>query len=79
MARLTGKVAVITGATGGIGRAAARLFVEEGGRVLLVDLDESALQAAVAGAGGSDSASDDSSFSTGGIYMVDGGVSGGAP
>ena len=47
MVRLEGKVALITGATGGIGRAATRMFADEGARVALVDLDESALQEAV--------------------------------
>ncbi|MCY3694774.1 MAG: SDR family NAD(P)-dependent oxidoreductase [Chloroflexi bacterium] len=44
MNQLQGKVAVITGATGGIGRAAARRFAEAGARLTLVDLDEDALQ-----------------------------------
>ena len=47
MARLDGKVALITGATGGIGRAAARIFADEGARLALVDLDESALREVV--------------------------------
>ncbi len=56
MARLTGKVAVVTGGAGGIGRAAARIFTAEGAQVLLVDLNEAALQEAVQGTG-SDQAS----------------------
>lgn len=43
MARLDGKVAIITGATGGIGRGAAQRFAAEGARLLLVDLDSDAL------------------------------------
>ena len=44
MSQLQGKVAVITGATGGIGRAAAKRFVEAGAKLTLVDLDEDALR-----------------------------------
>jgi NAD(P)-dependent dehydrogenase (short-subunit alcohol dehydrogenase family) len=36
--RLDGKVAVITGAAGGIGRASARRFAAEGARVVVADL-----------------------------------------
>ncbi len=45
MARLAGKVAVITGATGGIGAAASRLFAAEGAQLMLVDLDADRLEA----------------------------------
>jgi 3alpha(or 20beta)-hydroxysteroid dehydrogenase len=37
--RLDGKVAIITGAAGGIGAAAARRFAEEGAQLLLTDAD----------------------------------------
>lgn len=43
MARLEGKVAVITGGAGDLGKAAASRFIAEGAQVLLVDLDEEAL------------------------------------
>lgn len=42
MARLEGKVAIITGAAQGMGEAHARLFVEEGAKVVLTDVNEEA-------------------------------------
>src|SRR5687768_12301557 len=39
MARPDGKVAVITGAASGMGRATAQLFAAEGARLLLADVD----------------------------------------
>ncbi len=39
MGRLQDKVAIVTGATGGIGQEIVRVFVEEGARVFAVDLD----------------------------------------
>jgi NAD(P)-dependent dehydrogenase (short-subunit alcohol dehydrogenase family) len=40
MARLDGKVALITGAGNGMGRAAAELFAREGARIVVVDFDD---------------------------------------
>jgi 3-oxoacyl-[acyl-carrier protein] reductase len=48
MGRLTDKVAVVTGAASGFGRATACLFAAEGARVLVADIDEPAAHAAVA-------------------------------
>ena len=40
MARLAGKIAIITGAAKGLGEADARLFAKEGATVILTDMDE---------------------------------------
>ena len=48
MKRLDGKTAVITGGATGIGRAAAKRFIEEGAFVFLFGRRQEALDAAVA-------------------------------
>jgi 3-oxoacyl-[acyl-carrier protein] reductase len=53
MARLAGKVALITGAASGFGAAAARLFAAEGARVVLADLDARQGEAVAREIGGS--------------------------
>ncbi len=49
MGCLEGKVAIVTGGGGGIGRASARALAREGAAVLVVDVDEAAAASAVAG------------------------------
>ncbi len=48
MGKLAEKVAIVTGAAAGIGLACARLFLAEGAKVLLVDVQRTQLDAALA-------------------------------
>jgi NAD(P)-dependent dehydrogenase (short-subunit alcohol dehydrogenase family) len=59
MARFTDKVAIVTGAAGGIGEAYARRLAAEGANVVVADIDEAkgtATAADIAAAGGGDAA-----------------------
>ena len=51
MNRLAGKVAVITGAGSGIGRASAKLFAAEGAKVVVAEIDATLGEASAREAG----------------------------
>ena len=51
MNRLQGKVAIVTGAAGGFGEGIARLFVAEGAKLLIADLDGDKAQQVAASLG----------------------------
>jgi NAD(P)-dependent dehydrogenase (short-subunit alcohol dehydrogenase family) len=54
--RLDGKVAVITGAASGIGAATAKIYAEQGARIVLGDIQDEAGEALAAALGGSSTA-----------------------
>lgn len=41
---IAGSVAIVTGAASGMGRATAQLFADEGARLAIIDINDSALQ-----------------------------------
>ncbi|MCC7049257.1 MAG: SDR family oxidoreductase, partial [Alphaproteobacteria bacterium] len=49
--RLKDKVAIVTGAAGGIGKAVAERFVKEGAKVVICDIDDKAGEATAKGIG----------------------------
>ena len=47
--KLEGKVAIVTGAASGMGKAVAELYAKEGAKVIVSDINEEGAQTVVAG------------------------------
>ena len=47
--RLDGKVAIVTGCASGVGESVAKLFAEQGAKVLAVDINADGLESAMEG------------------------------
>ena len=49
MGQIDGKVAIVTGAGSGIGKASAEILAREGAKVMLTDIDEESAATAASG------------------------------
>ena len=74
MGRLEGKVAIVTGAGGGIGEATARLMAQEGASLVLADIDRDGAERVAGGIDGAVAVHVDVADEAGVVRMMDAAV-----